>query len=200
MQLPQQRQNSFFKGLLTFYLIFLAVFFAAAPFLTLLLYAETDLSLSLLPQLIGFCLQGAFLVVVFSVYEKRSSLNSKRSHKFALRTFISDFVNPCMDKDLHEEGLISSPAMFADGLEKLRNQGMEEQTVEELKQVAQQNITSMESLTVLAAQIDHVHLEIWGAILHESRNVRDSSSQQETESAVIKLLENINRFDELVIF
>ena len=200
MQLQQQKQNSFFKGLLTFYLIFLAIFFAAAPFLTLWLYAETDLSLSLLPQLIGFCLPGAFLVVVFAIYEKRSTLNSKRSHKFALRTFLSDFVNPFMEKSPHDDSLIASPAIFADGLETLRSEGMKEDAAKQLITVAKQNITSMESLTVLAAQIDHVHLDVWGAIIHESREIRDSENQEDTETSAIRLLEHINRFDELVIF
>jgi hypothetical protein len=200
MPLPKQKQGSFYKGLLTFYLIFLAIFFAAAPFLTVLLYAETDLSLSLLPQLIGFCLQGAFLVVVFSIYEKRSNFKNKRSHKIALRTFLSVFINPCLESGPDDGELFSSPALFEEGLEKLRSNSMDEKMATHLKQVATQNVTSMESLTVLAAQINHTHLEVWSMILHESRDIRDSVNQDETRKATIRLLENVQKFDEIILY
>jgi hypothetical protein len=200
MEVSKPEQSSFFKGLVTFYLIFLALFFAAAPFLTLLLYAETDLSLSLLPQLIGFCLQGAFLVIVFAIYEKRSILNNKRSHKFALRTFLSVFVTPCVESGEVENGMISSPAQFAQGLDKIRAQGLEKKQANQLIQAANQNLTSMESLTALVAQIDHVHLEAWSRILQESRDIRDSENQTEIQKATVQLMENIQRFDELEIY
>jgi hypothetical protein len=188
------------KGLLTFYLVFLAIFFAMAPFLTLLLYAETDLSLSLLPQLIGFCLQGTFLVVVFSIYEKRSSLNSKRNHKFALRTFLSNFVNPCLEDGPTEAGLLPSQAMFLEELEKLQVNGLKAKTAKKIQQIAEKNTPSMETLTVIAAQVDHMHLEMWGNILDDSRNIRDAEDDKAASDATIKLLENIHQFDELDIF
>ncbi|MBF0448723.1 MAG: hypothetical protein HQL67_11025 [Magnetococcales bacterium] len=201
MQLPNQKQNSFVKGLLTFYLIFLAIFFAAAPFLTLWLYAEADLSLTLLPQLIGFCLQGAFLVVVFAIYEKRSTINTKRNHKFVLRTFLSSFVTPCLGAKGHaDEGLICAPAIFANAVENLKSAGISETVSSTLKQVARQNITSMESLTVLAAQVDHFHLKIWSNILHESRSIQGSSDPVAVKEAILRLLENIRQFDELIIY
>ncbi|MBF0357006.1 MAG: hypothetical protein HQL70_00285 [Magnetococcales bacterium] len=188
------------KGILTFYLVFLAIFFAMAPFLTLMLYAETDLSLSLLPQLIGFCLQGTFLVVVFSIYEKRSSLNSKRNHKFALRTFLSNFVDPCLDSSHTEAGFLQSQQLFLEGMEKLRANGLKEQTATKIQQIAEKSIPSMETLTVIAAQVDHMHLEMWGVLLEDSRNIRDADSETATSNATIKLLENIQQFDELDIF
>lgn len=200
MQLPVRRQNSFFKGLVTFYLIFLAIFFAAAPFLTLLLYAETDLSLSLLPQLIGFCLQGAFLLVVFSIYENRSTINSKRNHKFALRTFLSAFVTPCLNSAYHDDDLLPSPAAFAEGLDTIKDGGIEGITAATLKNVAKQNVASMESLTVLAAQVDHAHLQIWASILHECRTIKNSTDDENLTDTVVQLLENIRKFDELIIY
>ena len=204
MKLPtQKRPVSFMKGLVLFYLIFLAIFFAAAPFLTLLLYAETDLSRSLLPQLIGFCLQGTFLVVVFALYEKRTTINTKRSQKFTLRTFLSTFVNPLLPKSEQtnpQDFLLPSPANFSEGLDTLLNQGLNATTEANIRKVADRNLTSVESLSVVAAQIDHYHLEVWNAIIISLRKIRDTQNQQETTNSVIQLLENIRRFDELYIF
>jgi hypothetical protein len=200
MDIPTQKPRSFFKGLITLYLIFLAIFFAVAPFLTVTLYAETDLSLSLLPQLIGFCMQGAFLVVVFSIYEKRSTVNSKRSNKFALRTVLSNFVNPCMGNNQIDTGWLPSPNMFDDAMDKLRKNEMDEKTASALKIIAQEQINSMEALTVLVAQIDHIHIEVWGAILRDCRIIRESTNQKAITTATIDMLENIQQFDELEIY
>ncbi|MBF0379770.1 MAG: hypothetical protein HQL69_02060 [Magnetococcales bacterium] len=200
MDIPDQKPRSIFKGIITLYLIFLAIFFAVAPFLTLTLYAETDLSLSLLPQLIGFCLQGAFLVVVFSIYERRSTITSKRSNKFALRTVLSNFVNPCMGNKQIDTGWLPSPNMLADATEKLRNKELDEHIVAELKKIAQEQINSMEALTVLVAQIDHIHIEVWGAILRDCRIIRESTNQKAISAATIELLENIQQFDELEVY
>ncbi|MBF0193803.1 MAG: hypothetical protein HQL71_04560 [Magnetococcales bacterium] len=200
MDIPNQKPRSFFKGLITLYLIFLAIFFAAAPFLILTLYAETDLSLSLLPQLIGFCMQGAFLVVVFSIYEKRSTMTNKRSNKFALRTVLSNFVNPCMGNSQIDTGWLPSPNMFGDAIEKLRKKELDEQTTVALQNIAQEQINTMEALTVLVAQIDHTHIEVWGAILRNCRVIRESANQKEISIATVELLENIQQFDELEIY
>ncbi|MBF0444749.1 MAG: hypothetical protein HQL68_04115 [Magnetococcales bacterium] len=200
MDIPNQKPRSIFKGLITLYLIFLAIFFALAPFLTLTLYAETDLSLSLLPQLIGFCLQGAFLVVVFSIYERRSTITSKSSNKFALRTVLSNFVNPCMGNNQIDTGWLPSPNMFVEAIDKLRKNDLDEQTISALKNTAQEQINSMEALTVLVAQIDHTHIEVWSAILRNCRIIRESSNQKSVTAAAIGLLEDIQHFDSLEIY
>ena len=199
----QKHPVSFMRGLVLFYLIFLAVFFAAAPFLTLLLYAEADLSTSLLPQLIGFCLQGAFLVVIFAVYEKRSIINAKRSQKFALRTFLSTCVRHCVAVEGRGPGehelMLPSPAAFAEGIDAIRSQGLNAASAAKLKNIAEKNLTSMESLSVVAAQIDYYHLEVWNAVINDNRDIRDSETLAQASRATVHLLEHIQKFDELFI-
>ncbi len=208
MKLPMQKQPvSFVRGLVLFYLIFLAIFFAAAPFLTLLLYAETDLSTSLLPQLIGFCLQGAFLVMIFAVYERRSTINSKRGHKFALRTFLSTCVRHCVaiDRDHVEDPagadpLFPPPAAIAEGIEIIRAQGLNAASADKLKNIAERNLTSMESLAAVAAQIDYYHLEVWNSVINDNRDIRDAQTLEAASRATVHLLEHIQKFDELYIY
>lgn len=207
MKLSVRKQPvSFMKGLVLFYLIFLAIFFASAPFLTLLLYAETDLTKSLLPQLIGFCLQGAFLVVVFALYEKRSLINAKHSHKLALRTFLVTFVDLCLPNlqeppsDASTEALLPLPAAFAAGLDLIRAQGLDETIASRLRSIAEKNLLPMSSLTFVAAQIDHYHLKNWNAIMQNCRDIRNTDTAAETGKKAVKLLENIRKFDEIDIY
>ncbi|MEO5332556.1 MAG: hypothetical protein H7839_11075 [Magnetococcus sp. YQC-5] len=194
---------SWLKGFFLFYLFFLVLFFAAAPFLTLWMYAQTSLTKSLLPQLIGFCLQGGFLVVVFALYEKRSVIDARRSWKFTLRTFLSPFVDRCLpDWKTSETGttLLPPPAAMQAGIDTITTHGLEPSLANELHLIAQRSLISMESLSVVAAQIDHVHLTTWMAIIHHTRAITHAMTKEEQMQIVLQLLEDVRKFDELYIF
>ncbi|MBF0126862.1 MAG: hypothetical protein HQM02_06585 [Magnetococcales bacterium] len=194
---------SWLKGFFLFYLFFLVLFFAAAPFLTLWMYAQTSLTKSLLPQLIGFCLQGGFLVVVFALYEKRSVIDARRSWKFTLRTFLSPFVDRCLPEwksSRRDEALLPPPSTLQLGIDTVRARGLDQNLARELHLIAQRSLISMESLSVVAAQIDHVHLTTWMAIIHHTRAISVSKTQEEQAKLVVQLLEDVSRFDELYIF
>lgn len=194
---------SWLKGFFLFYLFFLVLFFAAAPFLTLWMYAQTSLTKSLLPQLIGFCLQGGFLVIVFALYEKRSVIDARRSWKFTLRTFLSPFVDRCLPewKDSAAGNvMLPPPATLLLGIDTICTHGLEPTLATELHLIAQRSLISMESLSVVAAQIDHVHLNHWMAIIHHTRELTVATTDAQKAQIVVHLLEDVNKFDELYIF
>ncbi|MBF0133561.1 MAG: hypothetical protein HQL75_13370 [Magnetococcales bacterium] len=195
------RQMSLMQGLVALYLIFLVIFFAAAPFLTLWLYAEADLSRSLLPQLIGFCLQGAFLVVVFAIYEKRTTMHSKRGHKFALRSAMGSLLRPL--GRVHEgaaKGVFSSPTALMQIYQDIAESGLSQGVCEEMKANALKVLVSLESLSVLAAQIDARHLEVWGVILQAIRGMGEAHSHGQVQGMVLELMDAVRDFDELYIY
>lgn len=195
------RHISFMKGLLALYLIFLVIFFAAAPFLTLWLYAEANLTKSLLPQLIGFCLQGAFLVVVFAIYEKRSSFAAKRGRKVALRISIASLTRPMDGFDRGStKGILSSPVGMDKIRQEIQERGISEDLAHELAANSKMVMVSLESLTVLAAQIDADHLESWGMIIYHCRRLAEAASPQETAETMLALLDTVRDFDELYVF
>ncbi|HAT50357.1 MAG: hypothetical protein HQL07_09920 [Nitrospirae bacterium] len=195
------RQMSLMQGLVALYLIFLVIFFAAAPFLTLWLYAEADLSRSLLPQLIGFCLQGAFLVVVFAIYEKRTTVHGKRSHKFALRSAIGSLLRPLgrVNEGAARGGFLAPTALMQIHQD-ITEGGLSQGVCEELEANALKVLVSLESLSVLAAQIDAQHLEAWGAMLQAIRGMSEAHSQGETQEMVLELIDAVRDFDELYIY
>lgn len=194
---------SWLKGFFLFYLFFLVLFFAAAPFLTLWMYAQTSLTKSLLPQLIGFCLQGGFLVVVFALYEKRSVIDARRSWKFTLRTFLSPFVDRCLPEWKNLEAgkmLLPPPSTLQLGIDTIRSQGLQPLLAKDLHEIAQRSLISMESLSVVAAQIDHIHLTTWLSIIHLTRAISVAQTQEEQVRLVVQFLEDVRKFDELYIF
>nr|CAX83926.1 conserved uncharacterized protein [uncultured bacterium] len=195
---------SWLKGFFLFYLFFLVLFFAATPFLTMWMYAQTSLTKSLLPQLIGFCLQGGFLVIVFALYEKRSVIDSRRSWKFTLRTFLSPIVDRCLppwkNGSATPEPLLPPPESMQQGIEAIRERGLDPVLAAELHGIAERSLISMESLSVVAAQIDHAHLGCWMSIIHRTRAIAQAASGEEQAKLVVQLLEDVQRFDELYFF
>ncbi|MBF0438176.1 MAG: hypothetical protein HQL93_03550 [Magnetococcales bacterium] len=205
MRLPLIGEKvSWLKGFFLFYLFFLVLFFAAAPFLTLWMYAQTSLTKSLLPQLIGFCLQGGFLVIVFALYEKRSTIDARRNWKFTLRSFLSPFVDHCLPdwKSMvnNSEKLLPPPEILQQSIHSIRSDGLQQKLGVELQQIAQRNLIAMESLSVVAAQIDHIHLNTWMAIIHHTRALTNALTEAEQRTLVVNLLEDVVKFDESYIF
>ncbi|MBF0186728.1 MAG: hypothetical protein HQL50_02260 [Magnetococcales bacterium] len=200
--IPPARPVSFWKGLVLFYLIFLVVFFAATPFLTFMLYWETDLSTSMLPELIGFCLQGGFLVLVFALYERRSLNEVKSERKYALRTFLAGFIRGSLTSDaglLTEENsaLWHTPEALEREANRMQVEGVNETILSRAVEKANQEVTSMESLTGVAAQIDHRHLEAWMNIIAQVRTLKRAETQETQQEASIALLRAIAKFEEL---
>ncbi|MBF0422486.1 MAG: hypothetical protein HQL73_05785 [Magnetococcales bacterium] len=195
------RHIPFMRGVLALYLVFLVVFFAAAPFLTLWLYAETKLRLSLLPQLIGFCLQGAFLVVVIAIYEKRTAIRSMRSHKFALRSAVAAFIRPLAStKNYSGNDSLASSMALQHIHKRITEKKISESVMKQMEEDARMILVSFESLTVLAAQIDIEHLEAWRVILNHIRRIGTSQSQEEIEALLLEMLNAVQSFDDLYIY
>lgn len=197
-----EEKVSWLKGFFLFYLFFLVMFFAAAPFLTLWLYSETSVTRTLLPQLIGFCMQGGFLVVLFALYEKRATVDTRQAWKRTLRAFLAPLVDPCLAawKPVHlpeNNTWWPEPPMMRAGIDALHAEGMNAELREPLRKIARERLPAMQSLTTLAAQIDHAHLAAWLELLVVLRGIEKAEDDAELDQLVIRMLETVVRFDEL---
>ncbi|OSM02167.1 hypothetical protein MAIT1_02267 [Magnetofaba australis IT-1] len=184
-----------------FYLIFLVVFFAATPILTMTLYWEADLSVSILPELIGFSLQGGFLVLVFAVYEWRSARNARHNQKFTLRTYLGSFVDRSLfaitSPDLTGEGEVPVAEPPVLDLESMTADSISDGAAQRIQQFAERQLTSLEALSSVAAHIDYNHLDAWSVIVDDLHNIRGAVELSEVKDGVISLLRNIKNFDDL---
>ncbi|MGN7613362.1 hypothetical protein ACQZV8_14900 [Magnetococcales bacterium HHB-1] len=187
---------SFWKGLILFYLIFLVIFFAATPLLTFFLYWETDLTTSILPELIGFCLQGGFLVLIFSLYEQRSVNQARAARKFALQSYLfatlDDAIQPRKEQDLTSP--LHPPETLDEKIEQIKQQGLSEESKERFENLAKRELIPLSSLSAVAAQIDQKHMTVWMDIITATREIEPGEKRLEHAT---QLLRHIERFDDL---
>ncbi|MBF0588292.1 MAG: hypothetical protein HQL53_04110 [Magnetococcales bacterium] len=191
------RPVSFWRGLVLFYLVFLVVFFAATPFLTVLLYWEADLSTSILPELIGFCLQGAFLVLVFALYERRSSMAVRERHKMALSAYLAAFLGRLvthgtgerMESDDDSSSL--NPHLEKAAMKVLAEHG------DKLATRVEGEAASMAVLVSVAVSIDQKHLHAWSDIVEALRQVAENVKGAQAEGASAQLMQAVRRFADL---
>ncbi|MEO5347334.1 MAG: hypothetical protein H7834_13310 [Magnetococcus sp. YQC-9] len=197
-----EEKVSWLKGFFLFYLFFLVMFFAAAPFLTLWLYSETSVTRTLLPQLIGFCMQGGFLVVLFALYEKRATVDARQAWKITLRGFLAPLVDPCVTAlkpvDAPTDGdWWPDETVMQNGIDAIRTQGLSDAQRQILPRIARERLLAMQSLSPLAAQIDHGHLAAWMELMILMRGIEMVEDPEELANLMARLLETVLRFDEL---
>ncbi|MBF0260363.1 MAG: hypothetical protein HQL97_00825 [Magnetococcales bacterium] len=197
-----EEKVTWLKGFFLFYLFFLVMFFAAAPFLTLWLYSETSITRTLLPQLIGFCMQGGFLVVLFALYEKRATVDTRQAWKGTLRGFLAPLVDPCLatwkPAQMPENSTWwPEPQIMQAAIDALRAEGLNPELRISIQTVARERLLAMQSLATLAAQIDHDHLTTWMELLVVLRGIEQSEDETEQTQLVARMLETVVRFDEL---
>ncbi|MBF0143146.1 MAG: hypothetical protein HQL57_03585 [Magnetococcales bacterium] len=200
-----RRSLSFLRGIVLFYLIFLVFFFAATPLLAFLLYWQTDLSQSMLPQLIGFCIQGMFLILVFAFYERRTTLHARQSHKFALCAFLSTLVEAGLPSTGADAAHLRTPRLLPGRLaEAIRlfhagtTTGLpSDACCLRIREKSRYALSSLESLIPVAAQVDPFHLNQWMEIVIAGQALNTITAKEGEAKAVAELLDGIRRFDEL---
>lgn len=197
----RKERFSILKGMMVFYLFLLVIFFAVTPFLAMLLYWETDFSRSMLPVLIGFCLQGIFLVMVFAIYQYDTTMKSRQNNKLLLRGMIT----PLLHAALAQEGQTShstlggmpAPGHLAQAIEALRNGTLPESSQERLRHLFTRSAYALESMTAVAVQIDAQHMAAWTSIFTALNAFEEAEEAPARQAAVIQLLERAQWFDEL---
>lgn len=161
---------------------------------------------SVLPELIGFSLDGIFFVILFTLYEKyreqKTRLHEKESLKKSLRNFLSLLlywacpVDSKLNTDFSFSMTASLPSLITDL--KSRDEFTDVQA-KFLKDIATREASSFEALLPVAAAIGHKHLEIWNLIINNLKAIRDSSAEDDCYDALMQLLSFLSIFDELKI-
>lgn len=194
-----KRGFTFWKGVVAVYLVFLVLFFAATPIFALLLYRETDFSRSVLPVLIGFCLQGIFLVVVLAIFDRQSQQQARQRNKMTLRTLLTTVVHWCLTAETPRSALeMRAEAMqLGEIIAQFRARGMAQEECVQLIQYARRELLLLEMLSSVAANIDPPHLHAWLAIIEQVRAL--GAEMAPCPDTVLVLLEKIQEFEELPV-
>ena len=159
---------------------------------------------NLLPELIGFCLEGFFLVGLFSLIQLRLARDRKNQLRQSLRGALREILSH-LDIALLEENaepassqsLDQDPKLVKTLNAKLRNSQLDLTSMLKLKEAAVRNFNTMHELIPVAAQLSADHMRWWLAIAESVRYLSEATDMSGGNFAANKFLVNLQEFDEL---
>jgi len=184
------------------------ILFGAGGFFLLFYFfeiaAEGAFENNLLPELIGFCLEGFFLVGLFSLLQLRLERERKNELRLSLRGALREILSH-MDIALLEENaepansqsLDQDPKLVKALFVKLHKSDLGLGSLLNIKEAAARNINTMHDLIPVAAQLSADHMRWWLAIAESVRRLSEATDKQGVNFAAQKFLMNVGEFDML---
>ena len=159
---------------------------------------------NLLPELIGFCLEGFFLIGLFSLIQARRERERKQELRLSLRGALREILSN-LDIALLSEtaepadsrGLEEDTAVVAALIMKLADSRLEVDAMARLKLVAARNLTTIHDLIPVAAQLSAEHIRWWLAITNSVRELAEATDSATVGGSLHRFLANLGEFDTL---
>ncbi len=159
---------------------------------------------NLLPELIGFCLEGFFLVGLLSLIQNSRERARRKELWLSLRgvlrgllsnldiAFLSPNTEPTDTLILEQDLVIVSHFMS-----ELKNERLNLRSMTSLKKESIETLSLARDMIPVAAQLSAVHMRWWIAIVDSMRQLSKAQTRESVEQHVYLLLENMNEFDAL---
>ena len=177
--------------------------------LLFIMMSQSDASFvdSMVPELIGFCLEGIFFIGLFSMWQHRKERNNKHQLSRSLRGFLGIFLQEmnsgiiCSSFDPIEdpEQLAYSCAAIKQLANNINHCSMNESVVGSLHQLSKNEISSLENLLPVAAQLSASHMTSWNNILGHVKALAKTEEREVVLQILLQLLADIEHFDAQVI-
>lgn len=159
---------------------------------------------SLVPELIGFCLEGFFLVGLLTFFQ--ASREHERRHELwlslrgSLREFLSHldiaFLKPDADP-MASKALEEDPQVVDQLLVELKESELDLDSMVSLKKVGVSSLNLAHDLIPVAAQLSAGHMRWWIAIVDAMRQLSEARDRTQLEQSLYTLLLNLKEFDDL---
>ncbi len=159
---------------------------------------------NLVPELIGFCLEGFFWIGLLSYFQKSREMQRKNelwlSLRGSLRSFLSYLDIGFLDQ--HAEPMPSvalekDPTIITRFIEQVENNELDLESMVFLKKTCIHSLALVRDLVPVAAQLSAGHMRWWIAITDSMRQLADSGDRVQIEKSTLLLLKNIQEFDAL---
>gem|GEM_PF-457098 len=159
---------------------------------------------NLMPELIGFCLEGFFLVGLFSLIQRRLERDRKHELRQSLRGAVREILSH-LDVALLEENaepastqsLDQDPRLVRTLFGKLHNSELDLNSMRNIKEAAARNFSTMHDLIPVAAQLSANHMRWWLAIAESVRRLSEATDRTGVNFAAQKFMKNLGEFDQL---
>ena len=159
---------------------------------------------NLVPELIGFCLEGFFLVGLLTLIQASRERARKKELWLSLRgvlrgilshvdiAFLPPNAEPTETKMLEEDKKIVGHFM-----KELEAHRLNLRSMTSLKRESIDSLSMARDMIPVAAQLSAEHMRWWIAIVDSIRKLSKSHSREAVEQNLYLVLENINEFDTL---
>lgn len=157
---------------------------------------------SLVPELIGFCLEGFFLVGLLTLIQSSRERARRKEIWLSLRgglrgllsnldiAFLSPNSEPTKTRVLEED-----PKIVSRFMQELKFNRLNLRSMTSLKKESVATLSLARDMIPVAAQLSAEHMRWWIAIVDSMRQLSIASSREEVEQNIYMLLENMNEFD-----
>lgn len=159
---------------------------------------------NLLPELIGFCIEGFFLVGLLTlIQDSRERARRKelwQSLRGSLRGILSNLdiaFLPANAEPTATARLESDAGIIVRFMRELQSIQIDLPDMLALKQEAIETLSLARDLVPVAAQLSASHMRWWIAVVNSMRKLSTAQSRDEVEHNLYRLLENIREFDRL---
>lgn len=157
---------------------------------------------NLIPELLGFCLEGFFLIGLFSYIQKTKEQSRRKelwlSLRGSLRSFLSYLDIAFLDNNaepMSSNALERNPEIIESLLAKLNNNELDLESMVLLKKTSINSILLIRDLVPVAAQLSAAHMRWWIAISDSMRRIKNANSREKLVKHTALLLKNIQEFD-----
>lgn len=161
---------------------------------------------SLVPELIGFCLEGFFLVGLLSFIqqtrEHERRLQLWLSLRGSLRDLLSHLDIAFLRADAEPTGsqaLERDPKVVDFLMKELKDTELDLDSMVSLKKAGIASLSLAHDLIPVAAQLSAGHMRWWIAIVDSMRQLSEARHRDQLEQSVFTLLLNLKEFDQLKV-
>ncbi|MGQ0799727.1 MAG: hypothetical protein ACT4NL_06405 [Pseudomarimonas sp.] len=159
---------------------------------------------NMVPELIGFCMEGFFLVGLLTMMQKSRERAYRKelwlSVRGALRGFLSKLdiaLLPPNAEPAPTAALEQDPMIVRRYLRELQGARLDLEAMVALKREGIEILGLARDLIPVAAQLSARHMRWWIAIVNSIRQLSQAQSRDAIEQGVYLLLENIQEFDQI---
>lgn len=157
---------------------------------------------NLVPELIGFCLEGFFWIGLLSYVQKTKEHDRRKelwlSLRGSLRSFLSYLDIAFLENNsepISSSALEQNPEIIELLLKKLEDNELDLESMVLLKKTSINSILLIRDLVPVAAQLSAAHMSWWIAISDSMRRIKDSNNRAKLVKNTRFLLKNIQEFD-----
>lgn len=157
---------------------------------------------NLLPELIGFALEGFFLVGLLSALQRSRERSQRREMWLSLRGALRGFLSrldiallPANAEPAPTRTLEQDPMVVRRFLRELADGHLDLDSMLALRREAAETLGLARDMIPVAAQLSAIHMRWWIAIVNSIRLLSQARSREAVEQGVQLLLEHIVEFD-----